>query len=71
MTHLSVFLRSLAGAGVEFIIVGGVAAAAHGAARLTNDLDIVYRRSRKNARRLVAALAPYSPHPRGAPPEGL
>lgn len=37
-------LSGLTGANVEFIVVGGVAAIAHGAARLTQDLDIVYRR---------------------------
>ena len=33
-------LRTLSDEGVEFIIVGGAAATAHGAARLTLDLDI-------------------------------
>jgi hypothetical protein len=54
--------------GVRFIIVGGVAAVAHGSARLTAELDIVYERSHDNLERLSEALAPYSPYPRGAPP---
>jgi predicted nucleotidyltransferase len=58
----------LAGAGVEFIIVGGAAATAHGSARLTLDLDIVYRRTPANITRLVRSLAPHQPYPRGAPP---
>ena len=33
---------------VEFIVVGGVAARAHGSARLTNDLDVLYRRTPEN-----------------------
>ncbi len=33
--------RLLAQGGVEFIVVGGVAARAHGSARLTNDLHVV------------------------------
>jgi hypothetical protein len=53
---------------VRFIIVGGAAATAHGSARLTQALDIVYERSRDNLRRLVAALAPHQPYLRGAPP---
>jgi hypothetical protein len=54
--------------GVEFIVVGGVAAIAHGSPRLTNDLDIVYRRSPDNIERLVATLSPLGPYLRGAPP---
>lgn len=61
-------LRSLSEAGVRFIIVGGAAATAHGAARLTQDLDIVYRRDAENLRRLASALSPHEPYLRGAPP---
>jgi len=53
---------------IEFIIVGGAAATAHGSARLTLDLDIVYRRSQQNLARLVHALEPTDPYLRGAPP---
>jgi len=35
-------LAALTGSDVQFIIVGGAAATAHGAARLTQDLDVVY-----------------------------
>lgn len=68
MTDFAALLRALTGAGVEFIIVGGAAATAHGAARLTLDLDIVYRRSDENHARLVRALAAHHPYLRGAPP---
>jgi predicted nucleotidyltransferase len=68
MTDFKALLRVLAEAGVEFILVGGAAATAHGAARLTLDLDIVYQRARDNIDRLVCALAPYHPYLRGAPP---
>ncbi|MDQ3298204.1 MAG: nucleotidyltransferase [Myxococcota bacterium] len=54
--------------GVEFIIIGGVAATAHGSAHVTVDLDIVYRRTPENMARLAAALAPHQPYLRGAPP---
>ena len=60
--------RVLSGGGVEYIVVGGVAARAHGSARLTNDLDVAYRRTPENMARLVAALAPHAPYLRGAPP---
>jgi predicted nucleotidyltransferase len=64
--------RSLLGAlvenGVEFILVGGVAATVHGSSRLTSDVDVVYRRSPENIATLAAALAPLEPSLRGAPP---
>jgi hypothetical protein len=60
-------LRAFADEGVEYIIVGGAAATAHGAARLTQDLDVVYARSEENLRRLARALAPHEPYLRGAP----
>jgi hypothetical protein len=63
-------LRTLHDAGVRFIIVGGAAATAHGSARLTQDLDVVYERSHENLERLARALAPHGPYLRGAP-EGL
>ena len=60
-------LETLARAGVEFIVVGGAAATAHGSARLTVDLDVVYGRTSDNIGRLVDALAPCRPYLRGAP----
>jgi hypothetical protein len=68
VTDFEALIRLLAGSGVEFIMVGGAAATAHGSARLTQDLDIVYRRSPENIARLAACLAPYHPYLRGAPP---
>lgn len=68
MIDIESALRALAAGGVEFIVVGGVAARAHGSARLTNDLDVVYRRTPENIERLVGALAPHGPYLRGAPP---
>lgn len=60
-------VRVLSGGGVEYVIVGGVAANLHGALRTTLDLDIVYARTPENMARLAAALAPYHPYLRGAP----
>lgn len=70
MTDFETLIRLLATAQVEFILVGGAAATAHGSSRLTVDLDIVYGRSKQNLDRLAAGLAPYHPYLRGAP-EGL
>lgn len=68
MTQLERLLRALHDEGVEFIVVGGVAARAHGSSRLTDDLDISYARHPANLKRLVDALAPLQPYLRGAPP---
>ena len=65
--QLERLLVTLADARVAFVIVGGVAARAHGSARITQDVDIVYSRSDDNIARLVAALAPFQPYLRGAP----
>ena len=67
MTDFDALLRALVEGGVEFIIIGGVAATAHGSAHVTVDLDVVYRRTAGNIDRLAAALAPLGPYPRGAP----
>lgn len=68
MTDFPTVFRALSAARVNFVIVGGVAATVHGSARLTRDLDLVYARTPKNIVRLVGALRPYAPYPRGAPP---
>lgn len=67
MTDFRQLLATLAEAQVEFIIVGGLAATAHGSARLTQDVDVVYARSSDNIDRVVRALAPFRPYLRGAP----
>ena len=68
MTWLERLLVALSEADVEFILVGGMAARAHGASRFTQDVDIAYGRSAANLDRLVAALGPMKPYLRGAPP---
>jgi hypothetical protein len=68
VTDFERLFHLLGDSGVDFILVGGMAAAVHGSSRLTQDLDIVYSRDRANLERLVAALAPYHPYLRGAPP---
>jgi hypothetical protein len=59
-------LSVLLAEGVEFIIVGAHALAAHGIPRATGDLDIWVRPTRENAERTYAALARF-----GAPLEDL
>ena len=70
MTDYRELIRSLVAGRVEFIIVGGAAAIAHGASRLTEDLDLVYRRDQNNVEKIIKSLAPFAPYLRGAP-EGL
>ena len=67
MTDFRALISLLVTASAEFIIVGGAAATAHGSARLTEDLDIVYRRSPANVSHIVRALADVEPYLRGAP----
>lgn len=54
-------LRALADAGVGFIVVGGVAAIAHGGATFTRDLDVLARFDVPNLERVLAALTPLRP----------
>lgn len=68
MTDFAALIRLLAQHHVEYILIGGAAATAHGSARLTQDLDIVYRRTPENIARLATGLGPYHPYLRGAPP---
>jgi hypothetical protein len=53
--------------GVDFVLVGGLAAAARGSARATFDLDIAYARDDQNLERLAAALQETGAKLRGAP----
>ena len=68
MTRFGQLLRRLVEASVDFHVVGGIAGVAHGAARATYDLDVVYGRGPENLERLASALADLSPYLRGAPP---
>jgi hypothetical protein len=67
MTDFEALLSTLQKNEVEFIVIGGAAAVAHGAARLTQVLDIVYRRTPSNLDRLVNALREHKAYLRGAP----
>lgn len=69
-TDFGGLLATLTASGVRFLIIGGAAATVHGSSRLTQDLDVVYERSRDNLKRIVEALGPLRPYLRGVP-EGL
>ncbi len=57
-------VRVLLDAGVEFVVIGGVAAIVYGSATFTQDFDITASFSEDNLARLFTALAPH--HPRYA-----
>lgn len=50
------FLAALDGHHVDYMVVGGVALGVHGHVRYTRDLDVWFRGTEENARRLIAAL---------------
>jgi hypothetical protein len=68
VTDFKALLKALADAGVDLILVGGLAGIAHGSARLTQDIDIVYARTDENLEKLARALARHKPYLRGVPP---
>lgn len=55
---------------VPFVLVGGVAAQAHGSPSLTGDLDICYARDGESLKRLADALAELAAVRRGLPSDG-
>ena len=70
-------LTALADAGVDFVVIGGIAVVAHGHIRTTRDLDITYATTPQNLRALgdflvaagarlrgVAELVPFVPDAR-------
>jgi hypothetical protein len=59
-------LAALSAAGVEFLVVGAYAMAAHGLPRATGDIDIWVRPKHENAGRVMSALRTF-----GAPLFGL
>lgn len=62
-------LRRLRAHGVRFVLIGGLAAKAHGSPTLTVDIDVCYARDRDNLERLAAALGELGAVLRGAPPD--
>ena len=60
-------LETLAANDVDFIVIGGLAAALHGSAYVTQDVDVCYGRSPSSIEHLCHALAGLHPTLRGAP----
>jgi predicted nucleotidyltransferase len=59
-------LRGLTESKIAFVVVGGVAAAAHGATRLTNDIDVCYDATDPdNVNGLGKLLHRWKAYPRG------
>ena len=67
MQNLSELTRRLIAAQVEFVLVGGFAAAAHGVLLVTNDVDICCRFNEANLMRIQAAFADLHPVHRSRP----
>lgn len=67
MQNLSELTRRLVEAQVEFVLVGGFAAVAHGVTLVTRDVDICCRFSEANLLRLHNALADLHPAQRSRP----
>jgi len=58
-------LAGLIDADVEFVVIGGVAARAHGSPRITEDLDICYSTATDNLDHLAELLTKWNAYPRG------
>jgi hypothetical protein len=68
MIDYGAVLKVLATAEVNFIMVGGYGAVAHGAEVVTHQsLELCYERTPENMKRMAGALAPYHPRRRDAP----
>lgn len=72
MSELSRFepqeiLTRLVAAGVRFVVVGGLAAQAHGSPSLTRDLDICFGRDRENLEAIARVLGKIAAIRRGLP----
>lgn len=64
---LTTLLASLAASGVDFVLVGALAAVAQGAPLTTQDVDVVHARTPENVDRLLAFLASVHARYRGHP----
>ncbi|HTD37850.1 MAG TPA: hypothetical protein VK669_10075 [Candidatus Limnocylindrales bacterium] len=63
----AVLIRALVTHDVRFVVIGGAALILHGSSYITEDIDLAFERTRANAERIVAALKPFRPRPRGFP----
>lgn len=61
MSELNGLLQRLSDAGIEFVVVGGVAAVLHGSSLVTRDLDVCATLSSENLQKLRDALRDLHP----------
>jgi hypothetical protein len=54
--RVGALLRALTQGGVDFVVIGGIAAVAHGSLQITQDLDVSYAGDEANLERLGAVL---------------
>jgi hypothetical protein len=54
--RVGALLRALTDGGVDFVVIGGIAAVAHGSLQITQDLDVTYASDEENLERLGAVL---------------
>jgi hypothetical protein len=67
MQNLTELMRRLVSSQVEFVLVGGFAAVAHGVTLVTRDVDICCRFSEPNLMRIQQAFADLHTTPRSRP----
>lgn len=67
MTEFQKIIHLLDEFKIESILIGGFAASIYGSARLTSDIDFVYKRDFENYKKISEALKNHSPYLRGAP----
>ncbi|MEX1118118.1 MAG: hypothetical protein WEB60_04920 [Terrimicrobiaceae bacterium] len=63
LTSFDIIVQALNGAGVRYLVVGGLAVNAHGYIRATTDVDLVIQLSAPNIRAALEALAEVGYHP--------
>jgi hypothetical protein len=56
LNRLQAVFASFESHGVEYVVIGGIAAVLHGVPRATFDLDVLIEASLENSRRIVEAL---------------
>jgi predicted nucleotidyltransferase len=61
VSELNGLLQRLSDAGIEFVVVGGVAAVLHGSSMVTRDLDVCASLTDVNIKKLRAALGDLHP----------
>lgn len=61
-------LRELLDAGVQFVLIGGLAAQVHGSPSLTGDVDVCFALERENLERLATAIKSLGSIRRELPP---